>query len=76
MLRTQHRTAALSLLLFSHCLNAANQNTETKDAWDAYLQVATAAMQARLQPGANFLWLDDELGRTEYVRKKGPYILC
>jgi hypothetical protein len=32
-------------------------------------------MQARLQPGANFLWLDDEPGRTEHVRKKGPYIL-
>ena len=75
MLRTQHRIAALSLLLFSHCLNAANLNTETKDAWDAYLQAATTAMQARLQPGANFLWLDDEPGRTEHVRKKGPYIL-
>lgn len=34
-----------------------------------------AAMQARLQPGANFLWLDNEPGRTEHVRKKGPFIL-
>jgi hypothetical protein len=37
-------------------------------------------MQARLQPGAHFLWLDDEPGRAEKIRTKayiapvGPYI--
>ena len=31
-------------------------------------------MQARLQPGAHFLWLDDEPDRAEHVRTKGPYI--
>src|ERR1700733_3500018 len=47
---------------------------ETKAAWDAYLQAATDAMQARLQPGAHFLWLDDEPDRAEGIRTKGPYI--
>ena len=42
---------------------------ETKVAWEAYLQETNAAMQARLQPGAHFLWLDDELGRAEKIRK-------
>jgi hypothetical protein len=51
---------------------------ETKAAWEDYLQAALAAMQARLQPGAHFLWLDDEPNRAEEVRTdvrtKGPYI--
>jgi hypothetical protein len=31
-------------------------------------------MQTRLQPGAHFLGLDDEPGRTAAIRTKGPYI--
>jgi len=31
-------------------------------------------MQVRLQPGAHFLWLDDETGLAEKIRTKGPYI--
>lgn len=31
-------------------------------------------MQARLQPGAHFLWLDEEPERAEAIRTKGPYI--
>ena len=31
-------------------------------------------MQARLQAGAHFLWLDDEPGRAEAIRGKGPHI--
>jgi len=47
---------------------------ETVAAWDAYLQAANDKMQARLQPGAHFLWLDDEPDRAEKIRTKGPYI--
>ena len=47
---------------------------ETVAAWDAYLQAANDRMQARLQPGAHFLWLDEEPGRAEKIRTKGPYI--
>ena len=31
-------------------------------------------MQARLQPGAHFLWIDEEPGRAAKIRTKGPYI--
>jgi hypothetical protein len=64
----------LFLLRFHSSLGAASLKTETKEAFDVYLQAANAAMQARLQPGAHFLWLDDEAGRAEGIRTKGPYI--
>jgi hypothetical protein len=67
-------TAILILLRFHPSINAATLKSETKAAWDVYLQAANAAMQARLQPGAHFLWLDDEPDRAEHVRTKGPYI--
>jgi hypothetical protein len=66
--------AILILLRFHPSTGAATLKPETKAAWDAYLQAANAAMQARLQPGAHFLWLDDEPDRAEHVRTKGPYI--
>ncbi|HXA64275.1 MAG TPA: hypothetical protein VNV82_03935 [Bryobacteraceae bacterium] len=64
----------LILLRFYPSSEAATLKPETKEAWDAYLQEANAAMQARLQPGAHFLWLDDEPSRAEDIRTKGPYI--
>lgn len=66
--------AVLLLLRFQSPVAAATLKPETKEAWDAYLQAANAAMQARLQPGAHFLWLDDEPERLAIVRGKGPYI--
>jgi len=67
--------AAILILLPVHpSIGAATLTQETKAAWDAYLTEANAAMQARLQPGAHFLWLDDEPGRAEGIRTKGPYI--
>ena len=67
-------TVILMLSPFHPSLGAATLKPETKEAWDAYLQAANAAMQARLQPGAHFLWLDEEPERREEVRSKGPYI--
>ena len=64
----------LVLLGFSPSTRAASLKPETKAAWDNYLQAANAAMQARLQPGAHFLWLDDEPDRAQDIRTKGPYI--
>src|SRR5579863_2016622 len=66
--------AILILLRVCPSVAAATLTEETKAAWDAYLKDANAAMQARLQPGAHFLWLDDEPGRAESMRTKGPYI--
>jgi hypothetical protein len=62
------------LLLRSLPLGAATLKPETKTAWDAYLQEANAAMQARLQPDAHFLWIDEEPGRAAEIRAKGPHI--
>jgi hypothetical protein len=68
------RIAALLILFRFHpSSGAATLKAETKAAWDVYLQAATAAMQARLQPGAHFLWLDDEPGMAEKLRK-APHI--
>ena len=64
--------AILILLRIPPPVAAATLTEETKAAWDAYVKEADAAMQARLQPGAHFLWLDDE--RAEGIRTKGPYI--
>jgi hypothetical protein len=69
------RLVAFLILLRVHpSAGAATLAEETKVAWDAYLQAANAAMLARLQPGAHFLWLDDEPGRADDIRKKGLYI--
>jgi hypothetical protein len=67
--------SVLAVLCISSCCTAATLKTEATEAWEAYLQQAMAAMQARTQPGAHFLWLDDEPGRREHVRTSGPYIL-
>jgi hypothetical protein len=67
--------AAVLILLQVHpSIGAVILTQETKAAWDAYLQEANASMQVRLQPGAHFLWLDDEPGRVEKIRNKAPYI--
>jgi hypothetical protein len=55
-------------------VGAATLKPETKAAWDAYWAEANAAMQARLQPGAHFLWMDDDPQRIAEIRAKGPHI--
>ena len=71
----QLRLAVILILLRLHpSAVAATLKPETKAAWDAYLEAANAAMQARLQPGAHFLWIDEQPGRAEDIRTKGPYI--
>jgi hypothetical protein len=74
---TKTRLIAIVILLrFDPYASAATLTLkpETVAAWDAYLQAANDKMQARLQPGAHFLWIDDEPGRAEKIRTKGPYI--
>jgi hypothetical protein len=75
LLMTQVRYGALLLMIaLSPFTGAATLKPETEAAWEAYLEQARAAMQARLQPGATFLWLEEEPGRMEFVRTKGPLI--
>jgi len=66
--------AVLILLRFDLSTSAATLKPETLAAWDAYLQAANDKMQARLQPGAHFLWIDEEPDRADRIRAKGPYI--
>ena len=74
MTNTTRLAAVLILLRVHPSMCAATLTEETKAAWDAYLQAANAAMQARLQPGAHFLWLDEDPGRAERIRTQGAYI--
>jgi hypothetical protein len=48
-------------------LHAAELKRETVTAWDRYVQSADAGMQARLQPGNPFLWIDEKPGRRQQV---------
>jgi hypothetical protein len=73
-LRHQHRAIAALTLCLSQCVTGAVLNPETKEAWDAYLKVRLDAMQTRLKGDNHFLWLDEQPGRIEHVRTKGPYI--
>jgi hypothetical protein len=68
-------TAIVVLFWSAAFLQGVTLKEETKEAWETYLQERAAAMQARLQPRNQFLWLDEEQGRIEHVRMKGPYIL-
>jgi hypothetical protein len=71
----QHRIAVLLIFLQSNlAAGTIVLKQETKEAWDEYLQNANAAMQARLQPGAHFLWLDDQPHLAEAVRAGGAHI--
>ena len=66
--------AILILLRFEPYTSAATLKPETIAAWDAYMQAANDKMQARLQPGATFLWIDEDPDRADRIRAKGPYI--
>jgi hypothetical protein len=66
--------ATAFFLLQLTTVSAATLKPETKEAWDAYMQEANAAMQAHLQPGAHFLWIDDQPELLDSVRTKGAYI--
>ena len=75
MLHRSSGMAVLTVLSLSQCVLGASLKEETKESWSAYLDTRMAEMQARLKPGSCFLWLDEQEGRTEHVRTKGPYIL-
>jgi len=66
--------AALTTLSLSQCVTGASLKSETTATWDTYLATRMAEMQTRLKEGNSFLWLDEQPGRTEHVRTKGPYI--
>jgi hypothetical protein len=66
--------AALTTLCLSQYATGATLKLETKETWDVYLETRMAEMRTRLKEGSHFLWLDEQPGRIEHVRIKGPYI--
>ena len=74
-LRRSKLMAVLTTLWLTQCVPGANLKEETKEAWSAYLATRMTEMKVRLNPGKCFLWLDEQAGRTEHVRAKGPYVL-
>jgi len=63
-MKTRFFIFALALL---PTLGAAELASQTVGAWDRYVQSADAAMQARLQPGRAFLWIDETSARRQQV---------
>ena len=74
MLHQFRAIAALTTVWLAQCVPGASLKSETKETWDAYLKTRMAEMQARLKEEKRFLWLDEQPGRIEHVRTKGPYI--
>lgn len=58
----------LPILAFAIQTNAASLKSETVLAWNDYLQFVNETLQARLGPGANFLWTLEDPKRADNVR--------
>jgi len=62
------RTLTLVTLFSLAAANAATLDAVTEQAWDQYVESATARMQHRLAPGNSFLWVDESPERLARVR--------
>lgn len=60
---------AITVLMFTGSLTAAELKSTTLDAWQQYIDAAKLRMQSRLKPGAQFLWTDQDPERAERVRQ-------
>jgi hypothetical protein len=70
MINSLVRYALLCGFLGSAVLLKAEELTKpTVNAWEQYLRVAEARMNARLNPGATFMWMDEEPGRRMQVKQ-------
>jgi hypothetical protein len=55
-------------MIFGPVLFAAELQPETLAAWNRYIEQAKSKMNARLDPGSHFLWLDEVSARARRVR--------
>jgi hypothetical protein len=67
--------SGLVLLTFVYTAHAAELNQDTVKAWQEYVQLAGARMQARLRPGSNFLKIDERPDWVEKVRSGAIVVL-
>ena len=58
----------LAPFVFPVKTNGATLKSETVDAWDDYLQTASANLQARVRRGGSFLWTFENAARAAEVR--------
>jgi len=69
-MRTGNWVFGLAMVAAAACQSsAAELKPATLRAWDQYVSMAEARMQARLEPGHQFLWTDEEPSRGVRVRK-------
>ncbi len=59
---------ALCLVFLPFSVEAEHLKPETLQAFDQYVQQTNVHMQARLQPGTVFLWVDESPGRKQVIR--------
>ena len=60
---------AVSALMLNGSLTAAELKPATLDAWQRYIDAAKSRMQARLETGAQFLWVDQDPERAAKVKQ-------
>jgi hypothetical protein len=61
--------AAISFLpILAGAMSAGTLKSETVEAWDRYIDTASARMQQRLSQGASFLWVDESPDRLASVK--------
>jgi hypothetical protein len=67
-------TGLLAITFGAIPASAATLKPETLAAWNAYVQTAEGRMQSHLQPGQNFLWVDEDHMRVDQVHSRRPFI--
>jgi hypothetical protein len=72
-MRRANRSAvlAVNLAVFASTMAAADLKSSTLDAWQHYIDAARVRMQARLEPGAQFLWADQDPERAARIKEGG-----
>jgi hypothetical protein len=55
-------------LAFAAGIHGADLKPESLAAWDRYVRLSDSAMQARLQEGKSFLWIDEAAGRRRKLQ--------
>jgi hypothetical protein len=70
--RVRNALASIALApILAGTINAATLKPETAQAWDRYVQAASAEMQRRLVGGVPFLWIDESPDRAGTLRAGG-----
>lgn len=64
----------LGVFVFAGGTYAADLKSNTLEAWQQYVDGAQKRMQARLQPGGQFLWADEDAERVARIKQGGTEV--